>query len=233
METTPSEIRSMDRLNAIFFSAPSGWWRCRLWRKLPHLPGLTKVDFAQYLINFRVMTFGQDHKVSVIVRIMACLALAMPSCDRTANESVNELRDGAGTRSPDRNATRSKKEMLDNQINATGFASFEAVDLPLAAVLSMVEDKFNSQWSPAGVDRVRFSAINSPNERITIVLKRIDLRTLIGLIEKQTLYQHRVDYDRREIMFLSIGDAIGDDIPPVRIDGNPKGDGEPTVLPVK
>lgn len=155
----------------------------------------------------------------------------MPSCDRAVREPANAMKDDAGALNPNQNSTPSKKEMLDNQINHTGFAHFEAVDLPLAEVLSMIEDKFNSQWAPMGVDRVRFAAITSPNEPITIVLKRIDLRTLIGLIESQTLYRHRVDYERREIMFLSIGDTIGDDTPSVRPDGNPMGDGEPSVLP--
>ncbi|MBN8461108.1 MAG: hypothetical protein J0M04_25055 [Verrucomicrobia bacterium] len=162
---------------------------------------------------------------------MLFLALVALSCDHSKNSTADESKQKANACHPEQSAKLSKKEMLDNQIEHTGFAYFEAVELPLASVLSKIEDEVNSKWAVLDVGKITFSAINSPSERITIVLKRVDLKTLLDLIDRQTLCQHDIDYDQRRIEFFSVTDTFGDDSTPSKVDGNRSGNEDPSVLP--
>jgi hypothetical protein len=150
--------------------------------------------------------------LSVICRFaVICFVLAIVSCGRPGkgsngapSGSASELRSQDSDGSP-------KKELFEYQVERTGFTDFEAVDLPLSEVFSMIEGKFNSCWESLEIKKLKIVTINPTDMRLTIVLKRVKLMTLLDLIEQQTRYQYRVDNDRREIKFFHTDDIIGDD----------------------
>lgn len=140
---------------------------------------------------------------------MICFALGETSCDRV-EKSTNAGKDDSSVRRPATEESPSRKELIDYSINRIDF-DFEAVDLPLSEVLSMAEAKFNSRWGTQGINKLKLSSRNNYDRQITIVLKVVTLRLLLDLIDLQTGFGHRIDYDRREIVFFFDTDIIDDD----------------------
>lgn len=138
---------------------------------------------------------------------IAWIALALCACERPREAAHGGAHEVSEDRSRD-SVNAQMKNYLDALFESR-FDKFEAVDLPLREVLTKIESKFNSIWAPPGGRILKITTGSLADDRVTIVLRNIKVKTLFDLVAEQAICEYRVDYDKQEVTFFGITDEIG------------------------
>jgi hypothetical protein len=133
-----------------------------------------------------------------------CGAIVLCACDSSGGRNDKT----PGNQTPSQSASlppQSGDTYLATLIDHVEFHEFKAMDIPLAEVFQMIEEKLNKAASP---EKVKIVTVNSTKERILIVLRRARVRDLLNLIERQTNYHYRLDEKNLIIEYFYSGDLI-------------------------
>jgi len=135
--------------------------------------------------------------------ITACLG---SSCDRLKTKT-EEVGNDPAVKQQDAEILKFKRGALEVIVERVTFEYFDANNVSLTEVLARIENKLNQTIAPL---KVSVTTINPTDEKVTIVLRNVKVKTLLDLITEQTSFRYKLDSEKSEIRLYYDGDTIGD-----------------------